>query len=288
MELRDLRAFVLLSEVLHFRQAAERLHLTQSALSKQIQKLEAEFGVPLFERGQGATRLTPFGRIINEDAKVIVEASKRLSLRARLAAQGLEGSLRIGFGLSTRQIAPRAVAAFRVTHPQVQIQLVDMSARHQFDALKEGRLDLGYCRLPAPVGWPTELVMRESMVVAYPGDYPEVIVLDELRSLPLIMLDRARAPGFHDHAMAYLTRSGVSIGVIEPVAGFSTALAMVTAGIGWAIVPRSKIQGVNEFHVKYLDDEDASWEIGLVRPPGELSLLVQAYWEAAIALRDHG
>ena len=59
MELRDLRAFATLGELLHFGQAAERMHVTQSALSKQIQRLEGEFGGALFERGQAGTRLTP-------------------------------------------------------------------------------------------------------------------------------------------------------------------------------------------------------------------------------------
>jgi len=110
MELRDLAAFATLGELLHFGQAAERMHVTQSALSKQIQRLEAEFGGALFERGQAGTRLTALGRTLHAEAQTIVEGVHRFSHRARQAAQGVLGTLRIGFGVTSRVIAPEAIS----------------------------------------------------------------------------------------------------------------------------------------------------------------------------------
>jgi DNA-binding transcriptional LysR family regulator len=288
MELRDLRAFVLLADVLHFRLAAERLHVTQSALSKQIQRLEAEYGLPLFVRGPVATRLTPFGRVLFEDARAVVESANRLAQRAALAAQGLEGTLRIGFGTSTRVLAPRAIAAFRATRPHVQIQLLEMSARHQVDAMNEGRLDLGFCRLPQPGGWPATPLIREALVAIFPADYHPDTPLAQLADVPLAMHDRARSPGFHDHAMSFLARQGISVTTVDTVPGFSSVLALVEAGVAWAIVPASTLVGEHEFHIRTFDAEDAYWQIGLIRAPGEASPLMLAFWDVVTAMPIEG
>lgn len=83
MELRDLKAFVTLGEVLHFGQAAARQHVTQSALSKQIRRLEADLGGELFERNAGSTRLTVLGRALYADACTLVAQSEQLARSAR-------------------------------------------------------------------------------------------------------------------------------------------------------------------------------------------------------------
>ena len=82
MELRDLKAFVTLGEVLHFGQAAARQHITQSALSKQIRRLEVAFGGELFERNASSTRLTPLGRALYGDACALVAQSEQLGRTA--------------------------------------------------------------------------------------------------------------------------------------------------------------------------------------------------------------
>ena len=79
MELRDLKAFVTLGEVLHFGQAAARQHITQSALSKQIRRLEVAFGGELFERNASSTRLTPLGRALYGDACALVARKRAMA-----------------------------------------------------------------------------------------------------------------------------------------------------------------------------------------------------------------
>ena len=101
MELRDLKAFVTLGEVLHFGQAAARQHVTQSALSKQIRRLEVAFGGELFERNASSTRLTPLGRALYGDACALVAQSELLGRTARDVLAGNGGTLRIGFGVAT-------------------------------------------------------------------------------------------------------------------------------------------------------------------------------------------
>jgi len=285
MELRDLKAFTLLGEVLHFRRTAERLHLTQSALSKQIQRLEQAVGGALFERGAGATRLSPLGQVLYADAKALVDSANRLEQRARLAAQGILGTLRIGFGIGTKAIAIQAIARFRGARPDVQIELHEVSARHQLAAMAEGRLDLGFCRLPAPPDWPSMPVLRETLVAVLPSGYPAGLRLEDLGRQPLVMMDRKRSPAFHDHAMSYLAHRGLRIITYQAVTDFSTAIALVEAGVGWAVVPSWTPVAAPGLQVLRFDDPLAQWDIGLVRAPGEPGESVAAFWGIVGELR---
>ncbi|WP_439824339.1 LysR family transcriptional regulator, partial [Aeromonas caviae] len=96
MELRDLKAFVTLGEVMHFGQAAARQHVTQSALSKQIRRLETALGGELFERNAGSTRFTALGRALYGEACTLVAQSEQLARSARDVLAGNGGTLRIG------------------------------------------------------------------------------------------------------------------------------------------------------------------------------------------------
>jgi DNA-binding transcriptional LysR family regulator len=279
MELRDLKAFTMLGEVLHFQRAAERLGLTQSALSKQIQRLEEEFGGSLFERGAGHTRLSPLGLALHGESKALVDSASRLEHHAKLAAQGVLGTLRIGFGIGTKTIAIKAIVRFRSSRPDVQIELQEISARHQIAAMGEGRLDVGFCRLPPPENWPSLPVLKESLVAILPAEYSPETRLEDLGHCPLVMMDRQRSPAFHDHAMGFLAQRGLRIISYQAVTDFSTAVALVEAGVGWAVIPsRTPVQqpGVR---VLRFEDPLAQWEIGLVRGPGEAGEIVEAFWE---------
>ena len=286
MELRDLRAFATLGELLHFGQAAERMHVTQSALSKQIQRLEGEFGGALFERGQAGTRLTPLGRALHAEAQTIVDGVHRFSHRARQAAQGVLGTLRIGFGVTSRTIAPAAISRFRAIRPDVQIELMEVSARHQIQAMKEGSMDVGFCRLPVPEGWPTLHCIQASLVAVLPSDYDEQLSLEELVRRPMVTIARTRSPAFHDHVMSYLTRKGLRVQALQTTTDFYTAVALAEAGVAWSIVPSSTPYEPTRARIKILGDEDARWQIGLVRPPGDAGGLVEAFWSVVSEIRE--
>ncbi|MBM0490740.1 LysR family transcriptional regulator [Aeromonas jandaei] len=284
MELRDLKAFVTLGEVLHFGQAAVRQHVTQSALSKQIRRLEDELGGELFERNASTTRLTVLGRALYEDARSLVTASEQLSRTARDVLAGNVGTLRIGFGVATKILVPAVIARFRAERPQVTIELNDLSTHHQLLALSEGKLDLGFCRLPAPKGWHAMPVEQAHFVAVLPASYRDVKELADLVDKPLAILRRDKAPSFYDHLMNYLAQSGLRFQGIQYVNDFAAGVATAAAGIAWTLVPSSTTIEHPDVIILPLTESEACWAIGLIRPPNSHSPLADAFWQT---VTDH-
>lgn len=286
MELRDLKAFVTLGEVLHFGQAAVRQHVTQSALSKQIRRLEEELGGELFERNASSTRLTVLGRALYEDARALVAASEQLGRTARDVLAGNSGTLRIGFGVATKILVPAAIARFRTERPQVTIELNDLSTHHQLLALSEGKLDLGFCRLPAPKGWHCLPVVRAHFVAVLPASYADVSELADLVDKPLAILRRDKAPSFYDHLMNYLAQSGLRFRDIQYVNDFAAGVATAAADIAWTLVPSSTTIEHPDVLTLPLRDTEASWIIGLIRPPHSKGPLIDAFWQVVADLSE--
>jgi DNA-binding transcriptional LysR family regulator len=134
------------------------------------------------------------GRALYADACTLVAQSEQLARSARDVLAGHAGTLRIGFGVATKLLVPAAIARFRASRPGVAIELNDLSTHHQLLALAEGRLDLGFCRLPAPKGWPVLPVVRAHFVAVLPAGYQGVAGLADLQEKPLAILRRDKAP----------------------------------------------------------------------------------------------
>ncbi|WP_265456483.1 LysR family transcriptional regulator [Aeromonas salmonicida] len=286
MELRDLKAFVTLGEVLHFGQAAVRQHVTQSALSKQIKRLEEELGGELFERNASTTRLTVLGRALYADASALVASSEQLARTARDVLAGNSGTLRIGFGVATKILVPAAIARFRAERPQVTIELNDLSTHHQLLALSEGRLDLGFCRLPAPKGWHCLPVVQAHFVAVLPASYSGMSELADLVDKPLAILRRDKAPSFYDHLMNYLAQSGLRFRDIQYVNDFAAGVATAAAGIAWTLVPSSTTIEHPDVLTLPLTEREASWTIGLIRSPHSKGPLIDAFWQVVSPMSE--
>ena len=149
MELRQIRSFLSIAETLHFGRTAELIHLSQPALSLQIRALEEEVGVRLFDRNRRKTALTAAGSAFRDDAAAALSQLDQAIRRARLAANGKLGLLRIGF-ISTAgsEIVPNIVAQFRELNPDVEFSLRAIPTADQVQMLETGSLDIGFLRLP--------------------------------------------------------------------------------------------------------------------------------------------
>src|SRR5579864_563718 len=169
--LETLRSFTVLAEELHFTRAAERLKIAQPALSKQIQHLEARFGVVLFLRDRRSVRLTPEGELLLDRARRTLDALGELEGTARRLQTGEIGRLRVGFTPSApHHVLPTIMRQFRLQHPNIETVLVEAGSVEQIQQLAAGGLDLGIVR--PPTDCPTSLTFRVLVEEPFVGVLP--------------------------------------------------------------------------------------------------------------------
>jgi DNA-binding transcriptional LysR family regulator len=249
MELRQIRSFLSIAETLHFGRTAQLIHLSQPALSLQIRALEEEVGVRLFERNRRKTTLTAAGFAFRDDAAAALSQLEQGVRRARLAANGKLGLLRIGF-ISTagREIVPAIVRQFRELNPEVEFSLRNILTAEQVQMLEAGSLDIGFLRLPIGGHSALEVVTvhREPFVLVVPSSHKlakrKRVRLRELAGQEFVGYERAHAPGFHDLIFGMLRAAGIVPNVSQTAAEIPTLISLVDSGMGIAILPASAVK----------------------------------------------
>ncbi len=246
MELRHLRYFVTLADELHFRRAAERLHIAQPALSQQIRRLEDEMQVKLLLRTTRQVQLTDAGRAFLPEARRILGDVERAARIARLTGRGESGVLTIGCTEAAEiSVLPRVLTAFRKAAPGVTLAVESLTTSVQVQALRDGRIQLGFLRLPCedPALLVVEPVCREPMVVVLPESHPLAtrrrIPLTALAGQPVILFPRRLAPGFYDSLMGYCHRVGVTLQVVKEAEHFQAQQSLIALGFGLSLQPAS-------------------------------------------------
>jgi DNA-binding transcriptional LysR family regulator len=249
MELRQIRSFLSVAETLHFGRTSQLIHLSQPALSLQIRALEEEVGVKLLERDRRKTTLTAAGMAFRDDAAAAVLRIEQAVHRARMAANGRLGLLRIGF-ISTagNEIVPGIVRRFRESNAQVEFSLRNILTIDQIQMLDMGLLDIGFLRLP--IGEHPELeiiaIHREPFVVVVPRSHKlaksRKVRLRELSGQDFVMYERSYAPGFHDLLFGMLRDAGVVPSVSQTAGQMPTLISLVDAGMGISILPASAVR----------------------------------------------
>jgi len=249
MELRQIRSFLSIAETLHFGHTAELIHLSQPALSLQIRALEEEVGVRLLERNRRKTALTAAGFAFRDDAAASLSQLDQAIRRARLAANGKLGLLRIGF-ISTvgSEIVPNIIRQFRDLNPEVEFSLRAITTADQVQMLETGSLDIGFFRLP--IGGHSALdvvtVHRERFVLVVPASHKlakrKRVRLTELSGQNFVMYERTYAPGFHDLIFGMLRDARIVPNISQTAAEISTLISLVAAHMGLAILPASAVE----------------------------------------------
>ncbi|GAA5233197.1 LysR family transcriptional regulator [Verticiella sediminum] len=244
MDLRRIRQFVVLSEVLNFRRAAERLHMTQPALSVSIQKLEADLGVALFRREASGVALTHSGQAALLEARRAIFHGEQFVEAARAANSGEGGILRIGFvGSTTYALLPKLVPRFRTDHPRVRLVLSQATSERIMHMLDEDALDIGLVRTPVVYTSGATLVQleREDFVAALPVGHPHAgrprLRLQDLQEEPFLMYSEETSPGLRAAAMSACQSAGFFPQLAQEATQVHTLLALVESGLGIALVP---------------------------------------------------
>jgi len=248
MEFVQLRSFVAVAELLHFSKAAERVHLSQPALSLQIRSLEKELGLTLFDRSRQKTSLTIAGRVYYEEVREVLAQMERAMTRASEAAQGKIGRLRIGFiSTAAAHIVPQLVMEFRKTYPNVTLELRHALTAEQVTMLKNRTIDIGFFRVPATESndLKTIVVHQEPFKLFLPKSHPlgrrHDLSLKDLDGVDFLVYARKNAPGFHDFLLKLLSDAGATPAIINEANDMYTLVSLVSAGVGLALAPASVI-----------------------------------------------
>jgi DNA-binding transcriptional LysR family regulator len=263
MELRHLRYFVAVAEERNFTRAAERLHIAQPPLSRQIQQLEDSLGVQLFERTARPLKLTDTGRFFYSHAVQLLAQSAELESMTRRVGK-IERSLSVGFvGSTLYGMLPKIIRRFRDENSAVELSLHELSTMDQIKALKEGRIDVGFGRIRHEDPSIRRVVLREErMIVALPLGHPlsvskTALSLHDLLGETLIIFPKAPRPSYADQVLAAFHDRALKPHRIYETRELQIALGLVAAGEGISIVPGS-VYGLKRDDVSYIGLDDAN------------------------------
>lgn len=275
MELRHLRYFVAVAEELSFRKAAQRLHVSRPALSKQIKDLETEISVKLLERDTVSVSLTQAGEIFLEDSQRLLSHAQQAIERANEAQAGHRGKLRIGsVGIIATDFLPKTLKIFHQNHPEVEVGFVEMLPIEQLEALASRKIDIGFAYGKEVENMPnlhSLCVIHSTYGVAVSKQHPlaekSAVTLKELRSETIFCLG-GNGPSSHRQAVCGIfTSEGAKPGKGKAIDGFDSLVTLIAADQGISLLP----------HVLDLAKQDIVI-IPLIANQAELDFHMWAVW----------
>lgn len=245
MELRHLRYFEALASTLNFTRAAEKLHIAQPPLSRQIQQLEDELGVILVDRSARPLTLTRAGSFFFEQSVQILARIKELSHATRRLGAGQRRWIGVGFVPSMLYgELPNVLRHFMDEHPELDVVLTELTSLQQAEALQAGRIDVGFGRVAIEMEGLVNTVIEEEPLVAVlaansPLSKAKAISIETLSQQTVILYPAQPRPSFADHVAAQFRSHGCPISRVFETNGLQTAIGLVAAGVGVSLVPRS-------------------------------------------------
>jgi DNA-binding transcriptional LysR family regulator len=261
MELRHLRYFDAVARELNFSRAAEQLHVAQPPLSRQIRQLEDELGAELIDRRTRPLRLTPAGRFFHSQAQQLLGRVTEVSAATARIANGHRTWFNVGFVPSTLYgVLPEVIRRFREAQPTVDLGLSELTTLEQLEALRAGRIDVGFGRLRFDddriAG---EVVTEEAVVAALPANHRltrrKRLSLALLAAEPLLLYPAKPRPSYADQVVEMFRSRGLQPTIALEANEMQTVIGLIVAGIGYALVPRS-VRGLHREGLTYLPLSD--------------------------------
>jgi DNA-binding transcriptional LysR family regulator len=244
MELRHLRYFVAIAEELNFTRASARLHIAQPSLSQQIRQLEEEIGYSLLRRNRHRVELSDIGKIFLPEAiRTLAQADFSIRL-ARKRGEGKSGRLAFAFISTPIPFLPRLITHYNRSHPDVDLDLVEMPAIHQVEALHDGIVDVGVI---APFQNDERLeqipIFHDPVVLALPRSNPLAkrtsLRVRELKNENFILNARKIRVDLYDHVISACRQAGFSPRIVQEAVEVQTIVRLVAEGLGVAFLPSS-------------------------------------------------
>jgi LysR family transcriptional regulator, hydrogen peroxide-inducible genes activator len=272
--LRQLEYFLALSEKLNFRAAAEACHVTQPALSAQIQQLERRLGVRLFERDARGVRPTAAGEALVGRAREILTRVDGLLDSAQARREPLTGELRLGvIPTIAPYLLPRVHAGLRRRHPGLRLYLREAQTAELVARLEEGDLDVLLLALEADLGGAdTEAIASDPFLVGLPAEHPlaarDVLSLSDLEGEPILLLEEGHC--LRDQALPACERAGTWEVEAYRASSLGTLVQMVASGLGVTLVPEVAVPALSRVEglaIRPLEPDGPSRTLGLAWRP---------------------
>jgi DNA-binding transcriptional LysR family regulator len=264
MNLQQFRYFVALGEELHFRRAAERLNLSQPALTRSIQQLEHAVGLELVKRDNRNVSLTPAGEEYLKGLRSILSTFEGATDRARRAAQGEAGAVRISYtDIAVAGILPTVVRTFRAAHPNIAIEANHGCTQAQIDDLETGKLDVGFFTGPwSRDGYNTWVVQQDAFVAVLPAQHrlanTPALRLADLAEEPFVLGEPRFWMHYHTHLNRLCRSAGFEPRVVQYASNNEGILGLVACGMGVTVQAESiRTYGRSNVVMRHLEDETA-------------------------------
>lgn len=246
ISLRQLRCFVTVAEELHFRRAAEKLHMSQPPLTQRIHDMERDLGVELFRRAGNKVEVTDAGRMVLKAARETLAHAEGVCEAAQRAARGECGQVRVG--LTTTALffdsIQQAMRVFQQEHPDVSLELMHISSSLALDALRERKLDVGLLRAFPVSALPDceeVLIGRDRLMLVLPAGHPEThagkIPISRMVDENFIALSCRRGTAIYAQVMHLWERSGLKPHIAQEASNGPAVMALVAGGLGYTILP---------------------------------------------------
>lgn len=271
IDLRLLRQFVAVAEELHFHRAAKRLAMSQPPLTAAIRRLEAEVGTTLIDRGNRTIALTLAGKMLLAEARALLERADRAVALTRDVAAGLRGYARLGYvGSAMYGRLPSGIRAFRHSHPEVRVELREMTSAAQVAALRRHELDVAIVIPPLANdgGLTNKAFDADRLALALPrshrlADDPH-IDLAQFAGEPFVLWPAAEGRGFHDRIIRLCAAAGFVPQIAQEAHTMQAVLSLVAVEIGVSIVPHS-MASVRASDITYhaIDGDQAAFQLVL-------------------------
>lgn len=255
MELRHLRYFVAVAEQLNLTRAAEKLFIAQPPLTRAIKQLEEEIGVELFIRKPRGLELTSGGSYFLVHAQQILDKVETTVADTRRIALNRKTLFSIGFVPSVfyGQL-PFMVRRLRQNR-NLEIVLHELNTREQVEALKSGKIDIGFGRIRIEdADVEQEKLFDEPLIAVLPAAHPLTVRppgMKELAEVDMIAFPATAGPNFADLALGLFRRRGLKVNIIQQVNDLQTALSLVASGMGFTLVPE-QVRRLQREGVEYM------------------------------------
>jgi DNA-binding transcriptional LysR family regulator len=258
LELRHLRYFLTVANELHFSKAAEKLYITQPALSRQIKQLEDHLGTELFARDKRNVSLTRVGEYLKSETSYLFNHLEFVKQNIRHLEKGDEGELRIGFvGSAMQSVIPGLLKEIDQQSPGIHTILTELPNQEQIDRIRNDQLDIGFIRT---MRLPEDLnkldVFEEAFCLVLPADHrlnrSNFTSVKDLEEEQFILFSSQYSHGYYDKIMSIFEDQGFSPKVAHESVHANTIFRLVENNLGIGIVPSSLKRGF-DLDIKFIE-----------------------------------